>query len=461
MRKSAWVTIFTVCLTAGQTVGFPEQTENPTTEASFFDDAFAEIDSEQYEGRANFRDVPANLTGAHLYRVQLKNNEHKRVFLDLIKTEQIDVWMQSRGKKAKAVFMVLAANVEKVNMRFYEADITLKRLSDNVQKLVDEENPSENVTKLSNSKTGYALTWKAYHKASVIHDFLDNYATNYKDLCTVEKIGNTVEGRPIKIIKISSGGDKKRPAFFIDGGIHAREWISPATVTYIIRELVENRTAYSFADEVDFYIVPLMNVDGYEHSRTRDRLWRKNRAPGALCKGVDLNRNFGYKWGGKGSSSSVCRGNHRGPSAFSEPESQAIRDFILKFDIGTFKAYLTVHSFGQYIMYPWGYDYMTPPDGTELQRVGDLAAAAVKKLTNTSYKVGSSAKLLYAAAGGSDDWAKAVAEIPYAYTLELRDKGDYGFILPAKFIKPTGLETMAMVQVVAEEMLKAERLKKN
>jgi len=112
-------------------------------------------------------------------------------------------------------------------------------------------------------------------------------------------------------------------------GTHAREWISPATVSYIVRQLVENRANYTFANNVDFYILPVVNPDGYEYSRSGNRLWRKNRNKNnTKCVGVDLNRNFGYKWGGAGASKDPCQETYAGPGPFSEPESQAVRDFV-------------------------------------------------------------------------------------------------------------------------------------
>lgn len=113
-------------------------------------------------------------------------------------------------------------------------------------------------------------------------------------------------------------------------GIHAREWISPATVTYIINELVENQSNSETYNDIDFYIVPVINPDGYEYTRKYQRLWRKNRSKGNYyCPGVDLNRNWGYHWGGLGTSNENCREIYRGTGAFSEPETRSVSNFIL------------------------------------------------------------------------------------------------------------------------------------
>ena len=117
------------------------------------------------------------------------------------------------------------------------------------------------------------------------------------------------------------------------------------------------------------------------------------------CKGVDLNRNFGYHWGGYGASDNPCKETFRGSSAFSEPESRAIRDFLLSRE-NKFVLYLTFHSYGQYILYPWGYDKLDTQDWRELQRVGDITRSALRRLNHgVTYQVGSAAKMLYPASG--------------------------------------------------------------
>lgn len=163
----------------------------------------------------------------------------------------------------------------------------------------------------------------------------------------------------------------------MDGGMHAREWISPATVTYIINEIVEGHEDLpQHMRDTDFYILPVANPDGYEYTFTSDRLWRKNmRQHGRQCPGVDLNRNFGYQWGGKGTSASPCAQTYRGATAFSEPETAAIRSYVTKLGGKYLRGFISFHSYGQYILFPWGYESIYTQDYSDLNRVAREAAA--------------------------------------------------------------------------------------
>ena len=181
-------------------------------------------------------------------------------------------------------------------------------------------------------------------------DYLDCLTAKYSEICEIIDIGNSVEGRSIKVIKVSqpSSDGAIKPAIWIDGGIHAREWISPSSVEYFVYQLVEKSDRQEnkrMIDNFDIFVAPILNPDGYvnkihnqyisssglsfiyyiimyiripknwhsifryEYTRTNDRYWRKNRGrnPGSSCIGVDLNRNWGYKWGGKGASTNPCR----------------------------------------------------------------------------------------------------------------------------------------------------------
>ena len=98
-------------------------------------------------------------------------------------------------------------------------------------------------------------------------DYLQCLASRYSDRCETSDIGNSTEGRPIKVMKISSPtlDGTVKPAIWIDGGIHAREWISPSSVEYLVHQLVENFYLPQnkiMVDHFDIYVLPIMNPDG-------------------------------------------------------------------------------------------------------------------------------------------------------------------------------------------------------
>ncbi|KAJ8686548.1 hypothetical protein QAD02_022342 [Eretmocerus hayati] len=316
-----------------------------------------------------------------------------------------------------------------------------------------EEEGDVSIWKVDKSLLDIVMDWTSYHRLDDMYGYLDYVARTYPN-CSIRTIGKSHEGRALKVLHIGAE-DQNVPAIWIDGGIHAREWISPAVVTYIIDYLVK----YGNKFKVQYYIMPMVNPDGYEYTFQVDRLWRKNRRRpkrGQSCHGVDLNRNFGYKWGISGTSNHTCSQIYGGSAPFSEPESRAMRDFFNN-EAADFKAYLTFHSFGQLIVYPWGYGARVPPDYVDLDTLGRVMASKMKQAgEGTTYKVGNTARLLSSAAGGSDDWAKAHLDVKYSYTIELPGYGENGFALPDHYIGPTGREGVAAVEVVAEAVQNLE-----
>ena len=98
-------------------------------------------------------------------------------------------------------------------------------------------------------------------------NYLECLTAKYSEMCEIIDIGNSVEGRSIKVIKISqpssNGGIK--PAIWIDGGIHAREWISHSSVEYFVYQLVEKSDLQEnkrMIDNFDIYVAPILNPDG-------------------------------------------------------------------------------------------------------------------------------------------------------------------------------------------------------
>ena len=123
-----------------------------------------------------------------------------------------------------------------------------------------------------------SFNFRSYHRFKVISDFIDCIGQTYPDLAKVIEIGKSYEGRPIKVIKLSKPGSKAgRPSIFIEGGIHAREWISPASVLYILYlYTVRNAKFSDIFNHYDVFILPVLNPDGYEYTHTNDRhsVWK-------------------------------------------------------------------------------------------------------------------------------------------------------------------------------------------
>ncbi|KAK8397432.1 hypothetical protein O3P69_004876 [Scylla paramamosain] len=220
----------------------------------------------------------------------------------------------------------------------------------------------------------------------------------------------------------------------------------------MVNELVTNSNTYDdLLSNVNFYVMPSINPDGYSYTFTDDRMWRKTRSHTDSpfgCKGADPNRNWDFHWNEIGASSNPCSETYAGSGPFSEVEMRVVRDEIIRLG-SKIKVYLTFHSYSQLWMYPWGYTSALPDDWKDLDNLAQDAVSALTAVHGTQYEIGSSTNTIYAAAGGSDDWAKGVGGVKYAYTVELRDQGYYGFLLPPSKIIPSGEETFEALKVVA------------
>ncbi|XP_040923576.1 carboxypeptidase O isoform X2 [Betta splendens] len=261
---------------------------------------------------------------------------------------------------------------------------------------------------------------------------------------TLINYGQTYEKRPINLLKIGLDSEQRKKAVWMDCGIHAREWIAPAFCQYFINQILQtyktDPTVNQMMKNLDFYVTPVLNVDGYVYSwkDNTTRLWRKNRSPGppgCSCYGTDLNRNFDANWGTIGVSTNCCSITYGGTKALSEPEAQAVTNFLAK-QKDDFLCFLTIHSYGQLLLVPYGHPNFTAPNYDELMKVGLAAADEIRKAHGMNYRVGSSPDILYPNSGSSRDWARLVG-IPFTYTFELRDNGTFEFELPEAQIQPT------------------------
>jgi len=187
----------------------------------------------------------------------------------------------------------------------------------------------------------------------------------------------------------------------------------------MVRQLVERYDFHrDIVDNYDIYVLPVVNPDGYEYTFTNNRMWRKTRsnplgfASNSLCVGVDPNRNWSHQWGGKGASKNPCSETYRGTRPFSESETDAVQKFIMP-RARQFKLFMTFHSYGQFLLFPWGYERHQPDNYQDLEALAEIGAQAM-------YQTGG-----------------------HSYTIELPDSGIYGFLLPASRIVATARETHA------------------
>jgi carboxypeptidase T len=293
---------------------------------------------------------------------------------------------------------------------------------------------------LSDFATARAVS--GYHTGQTLEEDLQRLAEDNPEIVELHEIGRSVEGRPLWALRIGERrGTSRKVAVF--GCHHAREWVAVEVPYRLAEHLVDNASAdpvRSWLQQGEVWVAPMVNPDGHEHTRTRDRLWRKNRrrnADGSI--GVDPNRNYGYMWG----TLDVATSSHVpsdetyvGPRAFSEPEVRAVRDLVARELVG---GVLTYHSYSQLILYPWGYTADPVPDDADLLSMRGLAEEMqrlVKGVHGRTY-VAQQASQLYPTAGDLTDWAYGEYDVP-AFTVELRPASalDGGFVLPADQIEP-------------------------
>ncbi len=274
------------------------------------------------------------------------------------------------------------------------------------------------------------------------------------------QVGTTVNGRAIWAYRFYSNtslvGQTPVRSVVINCGIHAREWISPAVGMYIMNNLITSaQTRDVFQRQIpwgtEFYIVPVMNADGYEYCWTNNRMWRKNRRPNSGGSfGVDLNRNFSKGWGLAGSSGSPSSDTYRGPAAFSEPETNGLRNYLSS--IKPVAAFVDFHSYGQYVLWPWGYTENLAPGDPWLRSTGMLMKQSLQDASGMNWTAGPTGTALYIASGVSPDYFYDRFNSP-AYTIELRDTGQFGFILPESQILPAQVEAWAAFKTLVRNML--------
>jgi carboxypeptidase T len=268
--------------------------------------------------------------------------------------------------------------------------------------------------------------------AALVHD----YAERYPEIASAISIGRSNEGREIWALRISRDfGDHavSKPVILFNGMHHARELMTVEvpldTIDTLLTGYGSDPKVTHWVDDNQIWVVPMLNVDGSNRFWNGDGFWRKNArgcpASGSCPPGtgVDINRNYPYGWGScNGSSSRPTADNYRGPSAASEPETQAMMSLVDAirpvFDI-------SYHSYSELVLYPYGCAGQYAPSRAVLESIGaSMAARLPSDEGSRTYQPGTPWELLYSADGGDMDWMyHEFAVVPFAIELNSARQG--------------------------------------
>ncbi|XP_060053528.1 mast cell carboxypeptidase A isoform X2 [Erinaceus europaeus] len=383
-------------------------------------------------------------------RVKPQDERQANIIKDLAQTNELDFWYPD------AVHHVTANMTVDFRVSEKEAQSILATLDQNkmhyeilIHDLQEEIEKQFDIKEESPGRHSYAK----YNNWDKIVAWTEKMVNKRPEIVSRIKIGATAEDNPLYILKIG-GKDESKKAIFMDCGIHAREWVSPAFCQWFVYQATKtygrNKIMTKLLDRMNFYVLPVFNVDGYIWTWTKNRMWRKNRSKNqnSKCIGTDLNRNFNVSWNAFPETKNPCSPLYRGPAPESEKETKAVTDFIRR-NLKSIKAYITVHSYSQMLLFPYGYTPEMPPTYKDLNKVAKIGTDVLSTRYETRYIYGPIASTIYPTSGSSLDWAYDLG-IKHTFAFELRDKGRFGFLLPESRLKSTCKETMLAVKFIAK-----------
>lgn len=305
---------------------------------------------------------------------------------------------------------------------------------------------------------GWYSDFKSYDE---VNTYLDGLAAGNPSVVSRVNVGTTVLGRAITGVRVSGPGVAvgSKPQVVVISGQHAREWVTVMSTVYLADTLsawaASDASVQRLLNNFELYIIPIVNPDGYVFTWPttpgNNRLWRKNRRDnGNGTIGVDLNRNWGFRWGGVGSSGTTSSDTYRGPSAFSEPETTAVADFTR--GLSNPVLFYDIHSFSQLILEPWGDTFNLPPEARTFGQMSRAMQNAIFGVAGSTFVAGPGFRVIYATTGVADEWAYGDRGV-LGFGMELRDVGQTGFILPPAQIVPSAQEAAAAVRAGMDWLL--------
>ncbi|KAG8156469.1 hypothetical protein KVR01_013703 [Diaporthe batatas] len=385
--------------------------------------------------------------GYQVFRVPVGLDASK--VTEIVEKLELDTWKAPNKAGAFADIVVSPDKLQAFNEEVAGIEGIVVMHEDLGASIAAEQEPASEVL-LDRAAAAINSTWfTAYHTYAQHLSFLNGLQAQYPANSEIVTSGSSLQGNTITGIHIyGSSGKGVKPAIVFHGTVHAREWITTMTVEYfaniLLSDYATNTETKAFVDKYDFYLFPVVNPDGFIYTQT-DRLWRKNRqsTSGSTCLGHDINRNWPYQWN-----------DFKGTAAGDAPENKSLRDKIAAIKSAQgLKLFIDWHSYSQLFMTPYGYSCSaTATNNNELQTLAAGASKAIASLYGTRYTYGPICTTIYPATGSSVDYVQDVVKSDYTFTVELRDTGSNGFVLPASQILPTGQESYEGVKYLLRNM---------
>ncbi|KXN66907.1 Zn-dependent exopeptidase, partial [Conidiobolus coronatus NRRL 28638] len=258
-----------------------------------------------------------------------------------------------------------------------------------------------------------------FHTYESIRDWFISHSKKHPShVKFIPSIGKSLHNNDIFAVHLSNNNTlpngKTKSKIWFQSLIHAREWLGGSTTQYIFNELLKNHdtnpAVKKILDENEIIFIPVVNPDGYIFTRLY-RFWRKNKN----LTGVDINRNFPYRWGGPGASTNPIQDDYRGPGPASELETQAIISYFKK--QGKILGAIDFHTFSQLVLRPQGDTLDDAPHEKNLKELGDGIRDVIKQSRGTEY-ISEKSYELYPTSGTAMDWFYGDGKT-YGYTIEL------------------------------------------
>ncbi|KAI1092061.1 hypothetical protein F5B19DRAFT_492830 [Rostrohypoxylon terebratum] len=325
---------------------------------------------------------------------------------------------------------------------FETLDLDYKVMHENLAESITQ----ESATRSLRQKQAGNLSWyDSYHDYDDHIQYFQDLQQSFSNNSEIISSGTSYEGRDLYGLHLWGAGGPGKPAVLYHGNVHAREWITSPVVEYITFQLIDgynnrDNLTLSLLDKYDFYVIPFVNPDGkwFFYSQTPERLWRKNRQPppssgDQSCIGRDINRNWEFAWdaNSQGASINPCSQSYRGEAPSDTPEVQGLDKLVRELrDTTGIKLFIDWHSYGQYILSPFGYkETLYAPELGKWTKAASVVSESIRDSSDarTTFTFGPSGAVL-------------VGRAEFSYTIELRDTGDYGFVLPPEQIRPAAEE---------------------